>query len=464
MRFILCYIFIGIIGFFTVTLGGSHMTERHLEETWSAAMYREAHSIASNSVVKNNLSVSTVNVLRTNLTTTASFQNSIIWIINSKGEIILSTRKDIPTDEPIPIAEFDMATWGNNYYQTGDFYGYFPDQQLSVVAPITSDMKIRGYVAIHYPMENIYTDRSRSLSIMYTLFFFLYILSYLLVLVYMRHVRVPLNKIIDGASEYASGNLSYRIPVRTDDELGYLANTLNYMSEELNKNGEFQRNFISNVSHDFRSPLTSIKGYAVAMQDGTIPPEMHEKYLNIISSEADRLEKLTRSLLTLNDLDIRKRMMHMQRFDINNTIKNTAAVFEGTCIEKKILLELLLCGRELYVNADMEQIQQVLYNLLDNAIKFSPYRSTVIIETSVKNGTVFVSVKDHGTGIAREHLPRIWDRFYKTDSSRGKDRKGTGLGLAIVREIINAHQQTIDVISTEGVGTEFIFTLEEAAE
>ena len=154
-------------------------------------------------------------------------------------------------------------------------------------------------------------------------------------------------------------------------------------------------------------------------------------------------------------------MMHIQRFDINDTIKNTAATFEGICTSRQIRLELLLSGHELYVRADMEQIQQVLYNLLDNAIKFSNDNSSIQIETTVKSGKVFVSVKDYGTGIPKESLGKIWDRFYKIDASRGKDRKGTGLGLSIVKEIINAHNQNIDVISTEGVGTEFIFTLEK---
>ena len=125
------------------------------------------------------------------------------------------------------------------------------------------------------------------------------------------------------------------------------------------------------------------------------------------------------------------------------------------------MIDLILTGEQLSVTADMEQIQQVLYNLLDNAIKFSSDNSTITIETTEKNEKVFVSVKDHGCGISRENLPKIWERFYKQDSSRGKDRKGTGLGLSIVKEIINAHNQHINVISTQGVGTEFLFTLEK---
>ncbi|MDD7219716.1 MAG: HAMP domain-containing sensor histidine kinase, partial [Clostridia bacterium] len=159
---------------------------------------------------------------------------------------------------------------------------------------------------------------------------------------------------------------------------------------------------------------------------------------------------------------VKKRMMHIHRFDINDTIKNTAAAFEGICTKRRIRLELLLCGKELYVRADLEQIQQVLYNLLDNAIKFSNDDSSIEMETTEKNGKVFVSVTDHGIGISKQDLPKIWNRFYKSDASRGKDRKGTGLGLSIVKEIINAHKQNIDVISTPGVGTEFIFTLEKS--
>ena len=289
-----------------------------------------------------------------------------------------------------------------------------------------------------------------------------YLLVAVLFIFYSFHVRKPLHEITKGASEFANGNLSYQIPVDSENELGYLAQNLNYMADKLNRNGEYQRQFISNISHDFRSPLTSIKGYVEAMIDGTIPVEMQEKYLKIISYEAERLEKLTRGLLTLNELDIQKRMLNIQSFDINQVIKSTAASFEGTCTTRQILLELVLSGKELYARADIEQIQQVLYNLLSNAIKFSPDHSTITIETTEKNDKIFVSVKDHGIGIPKSSINKIWERFYKIDRSRGKDQKGTGLGLAIVKEIISAHGQHINVISTEGVGTEFIFTLEKA--
>lgn len=460
MKFIASYILIGICGFFLISLGGSYYVERYLERDLSDALYREAHRIASYDIVKNNLSEENLEKLKEPLSSLSVFQDTVIWIINCKGEVLLSTRREIDPASPIPVEGFDLSQWGPNYYQIGRFYGYFPNDQVSVIAPVTAEMTTKGYVAIHYQASALYRTRSAIMQIMILLFFLVYALTYLLIFVYKWQIYQPLQSIIKGASEYANGNLTYKISVKSDDELGYLANTLNYMSDELNVTGEYQRKFVSNVSHDFRSPLTSIKGYVEAILDGTIPPDFQEKYLRIISAETDRLEKLTRSLLTLNELDIKQRMMDFRTFDINETIKRTAAFFEGICTSRKIRLELILSGKELLVKADQEKIRQVLYNLLDNAIKFSPDNSIIIMETTEKNGKVFVSVKDHGEGIPKESISKIWERFYKNDASRGRDRKGTGLGLSIVKEIINAHQQHIDVVSTPGVGTEFIFTLE----
>ena len=186
---------------------------------------------------------------------------------------------------------------------------------------------------------------------------------------------------------------------------------------------------------------------------------MYEKYLNIVINETERLTKLTNSLLTLNNLNTNGMLLNMTHFDINQTIRNTVATCEGTCRKKNILIELILTGENLYVQADMDKIQQVLYNLIDNAIKFSHNNSTITVETAEKKNKIFVSVKDTGIGIPKEDIKMIWDRFYKSDSSRGKDKKGTGLGLSIAKEIINAHNENINVISTPGEGTEFIFSL-----
>ena len=293
----------------------------------------------------------------------------------------------------------------------------------------------------------------------YIVILIIYVLSFIILLGVHFLIYRPLVKITNAAKQYASGNLDVVIPVNTQDEIGYLSASLNYMSSQLKDMEDYQKKFVANVSHDFRSPLTSIKGYVEAMADGTIPPEMQGKYLNIILFETERLTDLTRDLLTLNEFDTKDLLLNKTDFDIHEVIRNTAASFEGTCTAKKISIELLLATRTLYVHADRHKIQQVLYNLLDNAIKFSNPESTITIETTPRGDKVYTSVKDYGIGIPKSSINKIWERFYKSDLSRGKDKKGTGLGLSIVKEIIQAHNENINVISTEGVGTEFIFSL-----
>ena len=462
--FLTSYLIIGVLGFLLVTFAGSHLLEHCLETSISNDMYQTAHRIAENELTNCNISSDNITSIRNSLSLAAGYPKTIIWIMNSSGQIILSTRRDISPDDPVDIAGFDPTTWGNNYYQIGNFYGYFNEERLSTIAPITENMTTKGYVAVHYQMSDLYQNRSQLLWIIQLIYICTYLAIAVLFFYSSYRIHKPLKEITQGVTEFANGNLNYQIPIKPDkdNELGYIVQNLNYMADKLNQNGEYQKHFISNISHDFRSPLTSIKGYVEAMIDGTIPVEMHEKYLKIISYEAHRLEKLTQGLLTLNDVDVHQRMLDFQTFDINNVIKNTAASFEGTCTERNIILELILFENELLVSADMGQIQQVLYNLLNNAIKFSPNDSTITIETTEKSNKIFVSVKDCGIGIPKSKLNKIWERFYKIDHSRGKDQEGAGLGLAIVKEIIQAHNQHINVISTENVGTEFIFTLEKA--
>lgn len=459
-RFLAVYILIGIAGLLIATVGGSYLVENHLKELVASSLKKGAVSIASEDFLQEDLAEASVQDIHSYLNSLAQALDAKIWIISKEGRVILDNDHEDFLEEPKKLSAFDPSQWTGSDYRSGNFYGSFSTDHISVLAPIQNAKN--GYVSIHYPVTNLYQRRSKIQEIMLVIVGLVYGLSFLILLLYRKYVNKPLQQIARGGAEYAKGNLSYTIPVNSEDELGYLSQTLNYMAERLNKSGEYQRQFISNVSHDFRSPLTSIRGYVNAMLDGTIPPEMQEKYLKVISYETERLEKLTQSLLALNAFDSGGRRIHPQCFDINEVLKTSAAVFEGICTQRKIDLRLMLAGTELFVRADKEQIQQVIYNLLDNAIKFSGGGTCITLETTMKNERVFVSVKDQGAGIPKESISKIWERFYKTDASRGKDRKGSGLGLSIVREIINAHGQTINVVSTEGVGTEFIFTLEKA--
>ncbi len=458
-KFILGYLIFGLLGFITLATVSSKMTYDFLLDTKAEELYDEASLLASNfsGIYRGqNLDLASA---RPQLETVATYLQGEAWIVNNRGTIVTSSGSTMRTDTI--IQGFDPTFTGNKSYYIGDYFGSFHYDVLSVSAPITGNYQTYGYVVVHLPISELIELRDGIVNILYISSGIIFGLSLIILLVFTFTVYFPLKKITIAANQYAEGNLKYKVKLHTQDEIGYLGDTLNYMSDELSKSEEYQRNFIANVSHDFRSPLTSIKGYLEAILDGTIPPEMQDKYLTRVISETDRLNKLTQGLLTLNSLDS-KGYLSRSNFDINRVIKDTAASFEGTCNSKDIMLDLTFADMCTMVHADLGKIQQVLYNLIDNAIKFSHQGSVIYIQTTVKYEKVFVSVKDTGIGIPKDSLKKIWERFYKTDQSRGKDKRGTGLGLAIVKEIIQNHGETIDVISTQGVGTEFIFSLPRA--
>ena len=462
LKFILAYIIFGWFGFVVVATFVSNMTMDHLKKQQADSLYREATLIANtyaSGLYNNEVSLE---VVKSQLDALDTYLNATLWIINPSGRLILDSSAPLDVENEIMIENFDPTVTAGSYYTIGNFFNTFDEDMLSVFAPITSDYKVKGYVVIHGSISGILKEADNLLTISYIMLVILFLLSLIILIFFTEIVYIPLRKITEATEQYASGNMHYEFSVESEDEMGYLAATLSYMASEIARSEDDQKKFVANVSHDFRSPLTSIKGYLEAMIDGTIPPEMHEKYLTILLNETERLRKLTNSLLTLNNLNTKGIMLNKVDFDINRTIRNVAASFEGTCRAKTIAIELVLTGDEMYVVADVDKIQQVLYNLLDNAIKFSHHDSVIKIETTEKHNKVFVSVKDSGIGIPKDDLKLIWDRFYKSDLSRGKDKKGTGLGLSITKEIIRSHGENINVISTEGVGTEFIFSLSKS--
>lgn len=459
LKLILAYIIFGLFGFLVVATFVSDMTFSHLTKEKADALYREATLIANTYATDLYNTDAALETVKTQLDALDTYLDATIWIINPSGRMILDSSAPVDVENEVVVENFDPTITAGSYYTEGDFFKTFDEEMLSVFAPITSDYKVKGYVVIHASVNSIYAETNQLLNISYIMLIIIFLLSLIILIFFTEMVYIPLRKITEATEQYASGNMHYEFSVESEDEMGYLAAILSYMASEIARSEDDQKKFVANVSHDFRSPLTSIDGYLKAMLDGTIPPEMYEKYLTIVLNETERLTKLTNSLLTLNNLNTKGMMLNKTDFEINTIIRNVAASFEGTCRKKTIGIELVLTGDEMYVVADMDKIQQVLYNLLDNAIKFSHHDSLIKIETTEKHNKIFVSVKDTGIGIPKDDLKLIWDRFYKSDLSRGKDKKGTGLGLSITKEIIQAHGENINVISTEGVGTEFIFSL-----
>lgn len=467
VKFILFYVLFGLLSFLSISTVASHLMMQNAIEETANSFYQEGLYMADQYVedfFEEPENRNTLSVLQSHLSALGVYLNARIWLININGDIVLSSGSSDLLLEEQEIPGFNSMLPGGRYYTTGDFFGMFEEDVLSTLIPVTHDYHVRGYIVFHTPMSFIVSEKEGYLFSLYAASAVLMGLALLFGAALWVMVYRPLQKLRKAAGEYAAGHFDYSISMKRNDELGFLSQTMDFMADSLRDYDEDQRKMISNISHDFRSPLTSIKGYIEAMLDGTIPPEMQEKYLNIVLRETERLTNLTSGLLSLNSMDPKQNRLNKTSFDINAVIKNTAASFEGTCTSKHIGIDLLFSDWHSYVCADMGKIQQVLYNLIDNAIKFSQPDSTITIETTVKYEKVFVSVRDTGIGIPKDSLKKIWERFYKTDLSRGKDKKGTGLGLSIVKEIIQLHGENINVVSTEGVGTEFIFSLSKAPE
>ncbi len=463
-KFIITYFIFGLLSLITILTLSSELVKDYLTKTEASALSKEANLIANKYTsyfYNDKLSADDV---KNQLDAIDTFTGATIFIMNTDGEILYNSSISSSHNEHTTIDAFDPSDF-TNHFMVGHFYNTFSDEMLSIYTPMTYNFVVRGYVVIHYPMSFIFEKQQNIILIFLISFGIIFAISVIIFILLTVNIYRPLKMIIKAIEKYASGDMKYSFEeVKSDDEIGYLSAQLKYMATRISQTEDNQKKFIANVSHDFRSPLTSIKGYLEAMADGTIPKEMYEKYIGIVLNETERLTKLTNSLLTLNNLNTEGMLLEISDFDINKTIKDTIATFSGTCKERFIKISLVLTGEELLVHADMGKIQQVLYNLIDNAIKFSDSDSTIKIETTEKNETVFVSVKDEGIGIPKESISHVFDRFYKSDLSRGKDKKGTGLGLSITKEIINAHHENINVISTVGVGTEFIFTLPKSAE
>lgn len=278
-----------------------------------------------------------------------------------------------------------------------------------------------------------------------------------------RSILRPFLQMNHSVQCYSKGDFSKRITVDGQDEAAQLAKSFNEMAEQLRDMENTRRSFVANVSHELRSPLTSIKGFLEAMKDGTIPVEEHETYLDIVLSETRRMTQMVNDLLDLARIESGIITVTYSTFDLNELIRRILITFEARLSDLDIELDIRFSSDSCYVRADSAQISQVLRNLIDNSIKYSGNGKYLMISTYSIKKEVFVVIKDNGVGIPPEDVPHVFDRFYKVEKAHTPSPQvGSGLGLSIVKKIIEAHNQSITVKSAIGRGTQFTFSLEKA--
>ena len=278
-----------------------------------------------------------------------------------------------------------------------------------------------------------------------------------------RMVR-PLRQMSAAARSFGAGDFSVRVQVTSEDEMGQLAMSFNNMANSLTNSEGMRRSFIANVSHELKTPMTTIAGFIDGILDGTIPQGEQSKYLHIVSGEVKRLSRLVKSMLDLSRIDSGDMQIHPCSFDITNTVVNTLLTFEQAIDEKGIEIGGLEEAAPVTVWGDQDLLHQVVYNLLENAVKFTNQGGSIRVGIIDSVDRTTVTIENTGPGIAPEDLPMIFDRFYKGDKSRSRDKNGMGLGLYLVRTILQLHGGNIQVSSIQGQYCRFEFYIPKPQE
>ncbi len=454
------YLILVAASFYFIHSAGYHFIYEKVEKESQETLLSACTTLLNSHFDQHAYTKATIRNLTTHFQMTSEVSDCRIMIMYEDGDIVLDTGNINAVDLKY---DGDLSFLREKCMKDFTMNGYLEEPSLCIMLPLRKSSYTNGFLVFAQRNSFIHDRADYYFNLLMTAFYLIAgFLGLIFLVIYFFNFR-PLRKLRNGVKDFSIAKKNTPIEIHTNDEYGELADALNILGDELSKFDEYQRKFISNISHDFRSPLTSIHGYVQAIADGVIPSENQEKYLNIILFETNRLTKLTTDLLDVNNFDRDNIFLEISTFDIHESIHKTIDSLEGTAGKKHIRFRFQKAvDAPLYVTADAGKIQQVLQNLIDNAVKFSHSNSSICITTRTRGDKVFVSIKDSGIGIPKEDLGKIWDRFYKTDLSRGKDKLGTGLGLSISKEIINAHKQTIDVVSTEGVGTKFVFTLPKA--
>ena len=280
----------------------------------------------------------------------------------------------------------------------------------------------------------------------------------------MRQLTDPLQKVTDAAQRFGGGDLSVRVEgVEGDGEVADLARTFNQMAENIQSNDNSRGQFMGNIAHELRTPMTTIKGFVDGILDGTIPPEMQNHYLQLVSEETGRLARLIQNMLDLSKLESGEYQVNARMFNIWETLTGVALAAEQRINDGMIELEGLTMDEKVLVYADPDLIHQVAYNLLDNAIKFTPAGGTIRFSVEKLGPEAEISIWNSGQGISPEALPYVFERFYKEDRSRGLHARGSGLGLNICKVLVNLSGGQIRVESQQGEWCRFVFTLPSQA-
>lgn len=390
-----------------------------------------------------------------------------VMLCDTEGTILFASNDgyEVPDWQgmTVPAEVLSALTESADYEGTSDL-GVFGEERLVCGAPVTVEQGERsvlyGYVLVSVSVENMTRLWQAFASIFLFAAVAVLLVAFISSSISFRSLTRPLKEMTDVVRRFGMGEFDLRVKeTNRKDEVGELSRAFNNMADSIALNEQKRSEFVTNISHELKTPMTTIAGYADGILDGTIPPEREREYLQVISDETRRLARLVRRMLDMSRLQAGGDMVLSQtEFDIGETLAQVLISLEGKINNKGLDVDARLPDSTLLVWGDPDAIAQVCYNLVENAIKFAHPNTVIGVSVSTRGGKAYIAIRDTGETIPEEELPLIFDRLHKSDRSRSLDKEGVGLGLYLVKTILNDLKETITVTSKDNV-TEFVFTL-----
>jgi signal transduction histidine kinase len=385
------------------------------------------------------------------------------YVVNACGEVVISafSQNQVESVQMLDASVVQEAMKGS--YSDVTRLSVYPEDQYVVGVPLVyqnnGQSKVIGAVFLVSSARSFRAFRGDIIQMCIITAIFAAAISFLLSGALTYRMVMPLREMATAAVAFGKGDFTRRVPVRGRDEISELAVAFNNMATSLAESENINRSFVANVSHELKTPMTTIAGFINGILDGTISRAQQNHYLRIVSSEVMRLSRLVQSMLNLSRIDSGKMVLRQSEFDLQQVVFDTMLSFEGLITGRKIEVEGMEECQSVRVVGDADLLHQVVYNLVENAVKFTNEGGTITVSLRERNGNAQVIIRNTGAGIPQEELPLVFERFYKTDKSRSNDKNGMGLGLYIVRTIIQLHGGEIEVRSRENEYCEFEFRI-----
>ena len=384
-----------------------------------------------------------------------------IYLSDSAGNIFYSSQNEyeiLLEKNTVPPNIIEEISQTGIYCETSQFSDLYNEQAYTVGLPLVIDSATVGNIFIACSSQSLQTYQTRMIQIVIISCLIILILSCIIVFIFTANIVKPLKQMAIIAKQYGRGDFSQKLEVKGKNEIVQLAQAMNAMGNNLAFIEQSRHNFIANISHELKTPMTSISGFIDGILDGTIPQNQQEHYLTIVSEEIKRLSRLVHTMLNLSKYETGDLTMKFVPCNLMQCLAQVVFAFENAINRKGIKIKGLE-QTDIWIYADQDLIHQVLFNLVENAIKFTDEGGIISFSWMKESTETTLNIRNTGNGLSQEEMNKIFERFYKTDTSRGLDKSGVGLGLNIVKTIVHLHNGNIAVHSEQGKYTEFSVTL-----